>query len=402
MLNNWKRRPLGLYVSFHPGSRGASAIARDIGQSFRGRRTAGNPDILGVPVEFRSEPVGTADDGPAAIDVTGAEHTGVILLLDDTLAAEGKDGWKAFVRDVVDRTEEVSRGSVTVYPVALSLGGRDFGAVGEEGINAIRYYDWDESDSAGYSRTDRLIATLTRQLCDDLRINWRAQDEPGVEFHLVERAVPKVKIFLSHAKTDGEEFTKRLRMRIHEQTDLATFFDVNSLPPGRRFAPRFRDEINESAFLAVHTDEYSSREWCCREVLYAKELTRPILVVNLLEKGEVRAFPYLGNVPVIRLGGAGRQHLDRAVAKLLDEVMRDLLWHRTVNELIRDSGSRIRAYARRPEATDVAYLLAQNVSPELIVYPDPPLSTAELELLQALLPETEYLTLTQLEAHGAP
>lgn len=401
-MTGWKRRSLKLFVCFHPASILAPAIAQKVAHSFRGRRTADNPDILGVPVAFRSKPVGTADDGPAPIDVTGAEHTGVILLLDDTLAAEGKDGWKTFVRDVVDRTEAISRGSVTVYPVALTLDGRDFGALGEEGINAIRYYNWDESDSADYSRTDRLIATLTRQLCDDLRINWRAQNEPGVEFRLVERAVPKVKIFLSHAKTDGEEFTKRLRMRIHEQTDLATFFDVNSLPPGRRFAPRFRDEINESAFLAVHTDDYSSREWCCREVLYAKELARPILVVNLLEKGEVRAFPYLGNVPVIRIGGVGNQHLDRAVARLLDEVMRDLLWHRTVNELIRDSGGRIRAYARRPETTDVAYLLAQNVSPELIVYPDPPLATAELELLQALLPETEYLTLTQLEAHGAP
>ena len=52
--------------------------------------------------------------------------------------------------------------------------------------------------------------------------------------------------------------------------------------------------------MIVLTDNYATREWCRTEVILAKEHDRPIVVVNALESHEIRSFPYIGNVPVIR------------------------------------------------------------------------------------------------------
>lgn len=54
--------------------------------------------------------------------------------------------------------------------------------------------------------------------------------------------------------------------------------------------------------LAFHTDQYSSRPWCRREVLEAKRLGAHILIVDALEAGDPRSFPYGGNVPIIQCG----------------------------------------------------------------------------------------------------
>ena len=47
--------------------------------------------------------------------------------------------------------------------------------------------------------------------------------------------------------------------------------------------------------LAFHTDHYSSRPWCRREVLEAKRFGAHILIVDALDSGDPRSFPYGGS-----------------------------------------------------------------------------------------------------------
>ena len=53
--------------------------------------------------------------------------------------------------------------------------------------------------------------------------------------------------------------------------------------------------------MAVHTDSYSSREWCRREIIDAKRCNVPMVVVNSMRDVDERGFPYMGNVPIVRM-----------------------------------------------------------------------------------------------------
>jgi hypothetical protein len=53
--------------------------------------------------------------------------------------------------------------------------------------------------------------------------------------------------------------------------------------------------------VAIHTDSYSSREWCRREIIEAKRWNVPLVVANGISNLDERGFPYMGNVPVVRL-----------------------------------------------------------------------------------------------------
>jgi len=56
-------------------------------------------------------------------------------------------------------------------------------------------------------------------------------------------------------------------------------------------------------------------------VLRAKQLGRPVLVVDALKQGEARSFPYLGNTPTVRWLD-GPACIDAAIGYLLREVLR--------------------------------------------------------------------------------
>src|SRR5690606_19662801 len=115
--------------------------------------------------------------------------------------------------------------------------------------------------------------------------------------------VPPVTIFLSHAKADlnhepqvVETLISHLSARLPEKT----WFDSGNIEAGSCFAKAIEEGVKDAVLLVVLTDSYSSRAWCRREVLLAKFYQRPVIVVDALQRREVRRFPYGGNVPVVR------------------------------------------------------------------------------------------------------
>ena len=111
------------------------------------------------------------------------------------------------------------------------------------------------------------------------------------------------KMFLSHTKMDlGKEprAVESLRDLLKSDQPIKTWYDSGDIPGGSRFAKEIEEGIEDSSLLCVITDNYSSREWCRKEVLLAKRKQRPIVVVDALSRCEIRSFPYIGNLPVIR------------------------------------------------------------------------------------------------------
>jgi hypothetical protein len=148
--------------------------------------------------------------------------------------------------------------------------------------------------------------------------------------------------------------------------------------------------------VAIHTDSYSSREWCRREIIEAKRWNVPLVVANGISNLDERGFPYMGSVPVVRLEPHGVDRIDFVIGRLLDEVLKDFLWRSRV-ELNRDAADpRVVFIPRPPELISLASLPSASDIPEpLIVYPDPPLSAEEERLFADIAPRVQLRCLTE-------
>jgi hypothetical protein len=199
--------------------------------------------------------------------------------------------------------------------------------------------------------------------------------------------------------------------------------------------------------LVIRTDAYSSRAWCRREVLRAKELMVPMVVLDATRRGPSRAFPYLGNARIITMPPEIASDPDgeipdlpvdlgdRLVGATLRTVLRHRYFRHRVNDLTSLSGRTPdwTIFPRPPELLTVLHhqnRLAAGValnghdppsekSPlvepkkrkknkknknkkkksklrHTIVYPDPPLGAEELDLLRSAVPGFEFRTPLEL------
>ena len=109
--------------------------------------------------------------------------------------------------------------------------------------------------------------------------------------------------------------------------------------------------------MAVHTDTYSSREWCRREIIEAKRCNVPMIVVNCVRDVDERAFPYMGNVPNVRMDPGKAvpdktSRIERVIGCLLDEVFKDFLWRCRI-KLANGKNPDVLFMARPPELISV-------------------------------------------------
>ena len=84
--------------------------------------------------------------------------------------------------------------------------------------------------------------------------------------------------------------------------------------------------------IVLFTNTYSSREWCRREVLTAKENRVPVIAVFLLNGTVDRIFPYIGNVPSTIYTGNWRPIINLLLRTALDQYNESLLLAEMKNE----------------------------------------------------------------------
>ena len=212
---------------------------------------------------------------------------------------------------------------------------------------------------------------------------------------MLERNLEKFRVFLSHTRRDGDgrQIAEEIRNWLHNNSSLQSFLDVYDIPVGMPFSDVIDHYIGKSIFLAIYTDLYSSREWCRLEVLEAKRKGIPMIVVDCLRDGDERAFPYLGNVPVVRMNPTKKDRLPEIAGSLIDEVLLNFLWLCRLELLpLRPLDT---AFLLHPP--ELATLTTSDVKP-VMVYPDPPLGREELRLLGAARNAVQFRTITQWQS----
>lgn len=201
-----------------------------------------------------------------------------------------------------------------------------------------------------------------------------------------------IPLFLSHAKrTKGEDIAKNIIKYIsNSKSPVKVFFDENDIHYGERFDIIIEDNLKKSALVVLHTDGYSSREFCRRELMLAKKYERPIVLVDYLEKGENRSFPYMGNTKTIRV----EKNIN--YFKLIFEILKESIRleyfkqkNQSIVEFFHSDFSKTRVIPYPPELLTMAF--GDNTK-EVIIYPNPILGNEEVHILKTQNPNKSFLT----------
>jgi hypothetical protein len=180
-------------------------------------------------------------------------------------------------------------------------------------------------------------------------------------------------VFVSHTKLDIAEqpsIFDSLKNYLTRDNPVAAWIDSADIAVGSEFAKAIEAGVKDTSLLCVLTDHYASREWCRKEILLAKEHQRPIVVIDGLKSQEIRSFPYLGNVPVVRW----RDDPVAPIDILLKETLR-VLHAPMLLERWREEGDAV--FVRPPELAT----LVERPSGSRVLYPDPPLGVEEARIL---------------------
>jgi hypothetical protein len=387
------RQPLHIYLFAHPKSEVANTLAAALMQHFVEPPGSGG---LRIPVFFVPD---MGDDLPPTFDkecglnLDVAQHSLVVVLADERMVRTVHNGtgnaWIEFVRQALALTPH-NESPHHVLPVALE---REGFCVSDTHhiLPAILVAEMQENEATNRRLADISFHIAARAI--QLLVNGKVQEiAPN-------RMQAPVSIFLSHAKVDlaaNHQDPVRQTRAVLNELPVSTWYDASEIATGQGFADAISAGIRDcSIMLAFQTDQYSARPWCRREVLEAKRLGAHVLIVDALQTGEARSFPYIGNVPTVRwqYGDSGvdaRRVVDRAVLEALR-----FTHNRAILEREAKPGEVILPAA--PEALTLAHECGNMSAEKTFLYPDPPLGREELDILQQLRPSALFLTpLTKL------
>lgn len=382
--------PLNIYIVWHPNSLIGETIAKELYNTFC--RDYKNPLSrgLGIPVYFRSAKLD--NNKPVAIDFSDAEKNAVICLVDDEYFLD--DYFKEFTSEIVSQLDDNNR----IYPIKLFDKAHSIGC----GLSNLQFVDamvffknkLDFQIEEDLAKAIKKIKSEVLHDCARLLMEYH----PIFKDKERHRIGSPVKLFLSHAKYDGESTTIKFKQFIENNLKLDVFFDTVDIANGYDFAKQFEQEILNSALVVFHTDEYSNREWCRREVLIAKRHKSPIVVVHKITEGEKRAFPYLGNMPTTVLNDSDEElSFYKIVYLTLYQVLNNLYQYRLLShyKVIKNIDVEIKVITSPPELFNFVDIKAyqKDIDNKLIIlYPDPPLGLEELSILNEVDSDVEFIT----------
>lgn len=384
--------PLGLSFVWHTGYTEGESLAGQLQDHFESERFRNVTAGLGVPT--RNHKLGSGPNKTRPIDWDGTDMTAIIILINRDLINDSESF--QYVDGVFAEAE--SRGLTALAVPVMTDGSIPDGRFRRQ---ALRWYEWDESSEP---RVQRLIRELLYEFTRMLRHRLAQLKNVGKQDDL-DGYLKALNIFLSHSKHDneGKTIADYVRKWIQKNTALSSFIDTYNIPSGLEFDDVILHKVRSGGLLAIHTDSYSSREWCRREVLEAKRSNVPMIVIDCLSEMDERSFPYLGNAPTIRVSKRQlKRRIPLVIMQLLGEIFSDYLWQcRT--EAFRKTYPKTCFLSRPPELALLSVLCnIENRYEESIVYPDPPLMSDELRLFGEIRPDLTLHTFKQWQGGISP
>lgn len=367
---------LAVYVLFHAnnehGNKAYEAIykllCRDADHPFE--------DGLDIPVYLR---MGDDNDYKEikAIDPKASDKTYILLLIDDNMYCS--DVWSEYVKQLIE-IRDANKGTFVINCVEQSKYALDFNK------NLAK---------------DQFIRLNSYSLLE----NWQEFQirlfDNLIRFIKLKDRIKKLKIFISHSKRDENKVgvLKAIEFRdyIRSKTKLDSFFDASDILDGENAQDQIKknEEGVQSLIVILNSNTYSEREWCQKEVLFAKESKIPTIAVSLLDGEVKRSFPYISNIPYIRYDNNWDDVLVLILRTALDQYCQAEYLENLRKGLEADKKDNFAVLPFSPEAYSFVYKeLEKN-----ILYPEPPLTKDELNVVKKIAgEEKQFLTPMQLLA----
>jgi hypothetical protein len=343
--------PVLIHLLFHPALNPARMMASEIHRALND-----DPALPGLRVPT----VLAEEDGtglpPLRHNLGEADRCVIVPLIDDKMVIrpqnlpQGRMFWSQFVGGLREKCERPSRRFI---PVQLSKNAWPLDAR----LNGTSFLHADVQPDE--SRTSWVTRALVVEICRFLQQKDRGDQMP-------------VRLFISHAKGDilaEPKVFEAITSHLAVTQPVEAWVDSAKIPGGSQFAVEIAKGVSNSALLVLATRSYSSRPWCRKELLLAKRLQRPVVIVDALEGLDIRSFPYGGNVPTLRWSEDGAS---KAVDLILRETLRQAHVRLGLEKIKREQDAILSSH---PELTTVVRFSAGTS----ILYPDPPLGDEELE-----------------------
>lgn len=369
------KKNLAVYVLYHSQFEYGKSTYGDIYKLLC--RDANHPfeDGLDIPVYLR-----TGDDEqmhdikPISLDNT--DRTFVLVLVDDKMYCS--DVWKKYLGEIV-ALERNTPDKVQIICVELSK------------------YAFD----IGHGLSDKQFIRLKSFSIQDNWKEFQTRLFDNIIRFILGKELTKLKIFISHSKKDenkiGLKRAIEFRDYIRSKTKLDSFFDASDILDGQDFENQIRNNAagELSLLVILNSNTYSEREWCQKEVLFAKKNKIPAIAVSLLDGEVKRSFPYISNIPYIRFNNNWDDVLILIMRTALDQYSQAQYLANLHGEMDEPDRSTFQTLPFSPEAYSYVYdELASN-----IIYPEPPLTKDELDVLKKIAgKEKQFLTPMQLLA----
>ena len=352
---------------------------------------------LRVPV-FLGREDGTKP--PPLADLDAAQHSLIVLLVDSWMTNRvtgGGESWAEWARALFCSASGVDQRYF--IPVALSREAFDWDSeVGRYHLLPLFEIADEEERRA---RLEFSLAVRALQLLSSDKSQVGTSEEAPVT------------LFVSHAKRDLDPHHQdpvRFSQDALRELPVREWFDAREIREGAEFDRKIREGIQRAdAVLIYLTDAWATRPWCRKEALFAKEIGTPVVVIDALEEGEPRSFPYSGNTRLLRWRVSTRPPKDlqeerawrkqsliegkRAVSAGVREAFRRVHIKRRLEGLAR-TGDVILDFAPEPAR------LGWESPTATFLYPDPPLGREEQRLLERIWPHSSFETPMTRLAHS--
>lgn len=396
---NYYKSPLNIYVVWHPDFKDGKRYADLIYKTFNRDTEFALGRNLNIPVFYRSEP-NPEYKAPIPIPYKEADSNAVIALLDDEIYIS--DGWERYIElEILEKIYEDPL--CRLYPIAFSKKGA---SIAEDQLSRLQFIRTDSIKNDDKEKEfqarwrvirSRLLHDFSRLLYNMNSVGESKEQEKNNKVGYNAQKNPPVSLFLSHAKSDGVDLAKELKRHIQDEHQMDTFFDANDIATSYRFDNQIIEEFNENtAVIAVLSDKYATREWCKLEISTAKRKKCPLVVVLQIEKGEIRSFPYLGNVPSLLWNNNLQDIIDLILVQVLNTRFSQKYLDKHIKLYGLKSEYQCMTYSNPPELFNYLDILEENKRNTkkvgLVIYPDPPLAGEEQKILQEVMPDVIFTT----------
>lgn len=354
------KKNLAVYVLYHSQYEQGRKVYSDIYKLLC--RDADHPfqDGLDIPVYLR-----TGDDDQMCnikpISINNTNRIFILLFVDDQMYCS--DVWNKYIAEIV-ALQRAHADIVQIICVELSKFAFDI----------------------GHELSDKQFIRLKScSICD----NWKE-----FQIRLLDNLIrfikkdelKKLKIFISHSKKDenkiGQHCAIEFRDYIRSKTKFDSFFDASDILDGQDFENQIKNSVigEQSLLVILNSNTYSEREWCQKEVLFAKNRKIPAIAVSILDGEVKRSFPYISNIPYIRYNDNWDEVLILILRTALDQYFQEQYLANLLEEMKEPDKGSFRVLPFPPEAYSYVYdELESN-----IIYPEPPLTKDELDVLKKI------------------